>query len=138
MSSPATLDSVPRLRKTSGGGAESARLVRQQLTQGQHTKPEFDYELLLMFARNELGASVTIPLLAIIIALASMYWANPREPLIWLAVLLAARSGLTRLCRNFVNEPRTSVDVGAWQNKLIAAETLYGLAWAGVALAALD
>ena len=135
MSSPATAARPPvRLRKSSGSGAESVRAARLQLSQGQGIKPEFDYELLHIFARNELGATITIPLLAVIIALASMYWAEPHEPVIWLAVLLGARSGLTRLCRNFVNEPRATVDVASWHNKLIAAEILYGLAWAGVAL----
>src|SRR5450432_1499571 len=100
-------------------GAESARLARQKLTQGQRTKPEFDYELLQMFASNELGATLTIPLLAVIIALASMYWANPHEPFIWLAVLLAARTILTRLCSRFLAEPRASCDVKVWRHRLI-------------------
>ena len=115
-------------------GAASARALRQQMTQGARSKPEFDYELLTMFARNELGASVTIPLLAVIIALASMYWAEPAEPIIWLAVLLAARTVLTRLCKAFIALPRAECDEVVWQRKLVMAETLYGLAWAGVAL----
>ena len=134
-SSAAIAPALPvRPRKTSGTGAESARLARQQMTQGASTKPEFDYELLHMFARNELGATLTIPLLAIIIALASMYWAEPQEPVIWLVVLLAARWNLTRLAQKFVSEPRAGLNVARWQNKLIAAETVYGLAWAGFAL----
>ncbi len=136
MSSPAvSAERLPgRPRKTSGTGAESARRAREQLTQGARTKPEFDYELLTMFARNELGAALTIPLLAIIIALASLYWAAPHEPVIWLTVLLGARWNLTRLAQRFVNAPRAGIDVAQWQKKLIAAETLYGLAWAGFAL----
>ncbi len=136
MSSPAaSAQPLPaRPRTASGAGAESARLARQQMTQGARGKPEFDYELLLMFARNELGATLTIPLLAVIIALASMYWAEPQEPVLWLLVLLAARWGLTRLARAFVNEPRAGMNVAQWQTKLIAAETVYGLAWAAFAL----
>ncbi len=123
-----------RPRKTSGTGAESARLARQQLTQGARIKPEFDYELLHMFARNELGATLTIPLLAVIIALASLYWAPPQEPTIWLLVLLGARWNLTRLAKTFVSEPQAGINVAQWHTKLVAAETLYGLAWAGFAL----
>ena len=117
-----------------GKGAESARLARQRLTQGQRAKPEFDYELLHMFAMNELGATLTIPLLAVIIALASMYWAEPHEPLIWLAVLLGARTLLTNLCSRFVAEPKATCDTPKWRVRLICAEAVYGLAWAGVAL----
>ena len=115
-------------------GAESARLARQKLTQGQRAKPEFEYELLHMFAMNELGATLTIPLLAIIIALASMYWAEPHEALIWLAVLLGARTLLTNLCSRFVAEQKADCDVHAWERRLIGAETVYGLSWAGVSL----
>jgi two-component system cell cycle sensor histidine kinase PleC len=115
-------------------GAESARLARQKLTQGQRAKPEFDYELLHMFASNELGAALTIPMLAIIIALASMYWTKPHEPLLWLAVLLGARTLLTKLCSRFVAEPKASCNVPVWRRRLISAELVYGFAWAGVAL----
>ena len=123
-----------RIAKPVSTGAESVRLARQRMSEGEGSKPEFEYDLLLMFARNELGATLTIPLLAIIIALASMYWAEPREPVIWLAVLLAARTVLTRLCSSFVATPRADCDVPRWQSKLLAAEALYGLAWSGVAL----
>ena len=120
-------------RRATDRGAESARLARQRLTQGTRAKPEFDYELLHMFAMNELGATYTIPLLAIIIALASMYWAAPQEPLIWLAVLLGARTLLTKLCSSFAAEPKATCDALAWRRRLIFAEGIYGLAWAGVA-----
>ena len=120
--------------KPAGKGAESARLARHRLTQVQRAKPEFDHDLLLVFARNELGAKLTIPLLAIIIALASMYWAEPHEPMIWLAVLLASRTMLTQLCAKFVAEPRAGCDLVGWHRRLLAAEAVYGLAWSGVAL----
>ena len=123
-----------RTAKAPGTGAESVRLARQRITQGQRAKPEFDYDLILMFARNELGATLTIPLLAVIIALASMSWAEPHEPMLWLAALLAARTTLTQLCTKFVATPRAECDVPRWQRKLLAAETLYGLAWSGVTL----
>ena len=56
--------------------------ARRRLTTGV-AKPEFEYELLSMFVKNELGAILTIPLLAIIIALASMFWAQPGHALLW-------------------------------------------------------
>ena len=123
-----------RRRANPAHGAESARLARQRFTQDPRAKPEFDYELLHMFATNELGATLTIPLLAVIIALASMYWAEPREPVIWLAALLAARALLIKLCSSFAAEPKTGCNVPAWRRRLLQAELLYGFAWAGVAL----
>ena len=52
------------------------REARARLTQGSTLKPEFEYELLSMFVKNELSARVTLPLLAVIFSLASMFWAS--------------------------------------------------------------
>ena len=123
----------PRRASAPDPGAQSARLARQRLTEDPRGKPEFEYELLAMFATNELGATYTIPLLAIIIALASMYWAAPMEPMIWLAALLGTRALLTKLCSRFAAENKATCDTAAWRKRLIGAEAIYGLAWAGVA-----
>ena len=42
---------------------EHVRELRARLSQGTELKPEFEYELLAMFVRNELSARVTVPLL---------------------------------------------------------------------------
>ncbi|MEZ5774633.1 MAG: HAMP domain-containing sensor histidine kinase [Hyphomicrobiaceae bacterium] len=127
----------PAVSANPPAGAQSARALRERLTSGTDAMPEFDYELLHMFVKNELGATLTIPLLAIIIALATVFWAPPIQPLIWILVLLAARSVLVRTCERFERTPRTEVDTTLWRRRLIAAEALYGCAWAGVVLVGL-
>ena len=47
----------------------SVQEAREKLTYKSGAKPEFEYELLLMFVRNELSAAVTTPLLAVIVAI---------------------------------------------------------------------
>ena len=49
----------------------SLREIRAKLAHNTVLKPEFEYELLAMFVRNELSARVTLPLLAVIFSLAS-------------------------------------------------------------------
>ena len=51
----------------------SVQEARERLTYKSGGKPEFEYELLLMFVRNELSAAVTTPLLAIIVAMGAMF-----------------------------------------------------------------
>ena len=51
------------------------REIRAKLSHNTVLKPEFEYELLAMFVRNELSARVTLPLLAVLFSLASMFWA---------------------------------------------------------------
>ncbi|HSB59331.1 MAG TPA: hypothetical protein VLD66_06975, partial [Methyloceanibacter sp.] len=69
--------------------AASAALIAERRISRErrqvHEKPnplsgfrsELDYELLLMFAKNELSAAMTTPLLAVIVAVGAMFWAPP-------------------------------------------------------------
>jgi two-component system, cell cycle sensor histidine kinase PleC len=121
----------PKPRSPSAETAARVQQARARLTQKE---PEFEYELLSMFVRNELGATFTIPLLAIIIALTSMYWAPADEVVIWLITLLVVRAFLVTICRRFAATPRDKVDVGKWRRRLMMVEIAYGAAWAGIAI----
>lgn len=107
--------------------------AREKLTYRSDTRPEFDHELLMMFVKNELGASLTIPLLAVIIALAAMFWAPTKDIVLWLALVLVAKGILLALCRQFSLQPRNDAGLRDWRQKLVAAEFLYGIAWATIA-----
>ena len=139
-SSTSTQSEVERLRARSKGRPDDpVKGVRQRLAEGRdQPEHDFEYELLHMFVRNELGALLTIPLLAVIIALASMFWAPPVEPTIWLAILLLSRFLLIRFARQFERADRNDMDVVSWRKTLTAAEALYGVSWAGVAVVGLE
>jgi two-component system, cell cycle sensor histidine kinase PleC len=121
-------------RQEAHSTGKSVRQARARLTQRGDIKPEFEYELLSMFVRNELAAVVTIPMLAIIIAMTSMYWAPADEVVIWLLTVLIVRSFLMTICRRFANTPRELIDIARWRRRLITAEIVYGCAWAGIAI----
>lgn len=132
-SNPALYDSVIQV----GGKAESTENSVQDTrallndTPGSNTK--FDYDLLLMFVQNELGASLAIPLLAIITTLASMFWAPANTLIMWLSTVLVSKGIQLVLCREFIKIPRAMAKVSIWRSKLMAAELLYGICWASVA-----
>ena len=107
--------------------------MRERLTYGRSSRPEFDYELLLMFVNNELNASLTVPLFAVIVALASMFWAPAHELIFWLATVLMSKGILLSLCRQFKRHAQADINVQVWQAKLTAGEFLYGVTWAGIA-----
>ena len=111
----------------------SVQEAREKLTYKSGFKPEFEYELLLMFVKNELSAAVTTPLLAVIVAMGAMFWAPPRQLLLWLATVFIAKGILISLCRQFIKEPREDAKVQIWRAKITAAEFLYGVSWASVA-----
>src|SRR6476646_1740611 len=111
----------------------SVQEAREKLTYKSGGKPEFEYELLLMFVRNELSAAVTTPLLAVIVAMGAMFWAPPRELLLWLCTVFVSKGILISLGRQFSKAPREDVTTPVWLAKITAAEFLYGVTWAAVA-----
>jgi two-component system cell cycle sensor histidine kinase PleC len=121
-----------------GAAAEAPRSSAESaINQKRHTdrtghKSEFDYELLMMFVKNELSAAVTTPLLAIVVAVGAMFWAPPRDLLLWLAAVFVAKGILISICRQFSRASRDDAATPVWRAKIAAAEFLYGAAWASV------
>ena len=125
-----TRSSGPNAKRRS---ARSVQEAREKLTYTSGYRPEFEYELLMMFVKNELAAAVTTPLLAVIVAMGAMFWAPPKQLLFWLATVFVSKGILIGVCRQFVNEPREDAKLEIWRTKIAAAEFLYGVSWASVA-----
>ncbi len=117
---------------------EDVKAARDRLTRGSEIKPEFQYELMAMFARNELSAAVTIWALAAIFSLASMFWAPWAEGCVWLLLVITSKVVLLELCRRFVAQVRADSDLRPWRRKFLLAELFSGLVWAGFALVGID
>jgi two-component system cell cycle sensor histidine kinase PleC len=115
-------------------GDDDVRAARDRLTRGNEIKPEFEFELMSMFARNELSAAVTIWALAAIFALASMFWAPWGEGSLWLLLVVTSKVVLLELCRRFVATARVDDDLTPWRRKFFLAEAVCGVVWAGFAL----
>jgi two-component system cell cycle sensor histidine kinase PleC len=111
--------------------------MRARLSQGSTIRPEFEYELLSMLARNELSARVTLPLLAVIFSLASMFWAPVTQASIWLATVIASKFLVIGACRKYLAQPRTSVNVGHWRRRFVWLALVDGSMWGGIALVGL-
>src|SRR5512134_1455328 len=136
MQSPARAEEHALLRARQDArrrAAEELRATRVRLAGGSPVNPEFDDELLGIFARNELGAAVTMPALAIIFSLASMFWAPHGQACLWLVLAIGAKVVLLDLCRRFVAAPRGEL-TRAWRRRLVTAELINGFTWAGFAL----
>src|SRR5262245_56832564 len=136
MSASASAGAQPSASASSSGKRRAFRSVqaaREKLASKSGNKPEFEYELLAMFVRNELSAAIATPLLAIIVAMGAMFWAPSRELLVWLATVFVAKGILVTLCRQFAKAPRDDAETHTWRAKVSAAEFLYGVCWASVA-----
>jgi two-component system cell cycle sensor histidine kinase PleC len=123
-----------RVRDARNRAAADLKATRARLAAGTALKPEFEYELLAMFARSELGAAVTMPALYALFALSSMFWAPVFEAILWLVLVIGAKVMLLDQARRFLALPVAKVNVRQWRRRFIALELLNGLALAGFAL----
>ncbi len=130
---PAPGDRVPRIERNDG-----VKAARERLTNGSQLKPEFEYELLQMFARNELDAQIAIPLLACTFMLASMFWAPIIEACAWFGLLILAKWPMVRACKRFQSLVAADVDVAEWRTRFIRLEFMNGIVWGGMALVGAD
>ena len=113
---------------------DDVKAARSRLTRGTEIKPEFEYELMAMFARNELSAAVTIWALAAIFSLASMFWAPWAQGCLWLLLVIASKLILLEVCRRYIANARPDGGLRHWRRMFILSELLCGVVWAAFAL----
>ena len=114
-------------------GMESAREVRTRLSETPRYAPEFEYDQLMMFVNNELAASISVPMLATIVALVLALWSPWTPVLFWLAAVLVGKGMLLLFCKQFKSQPREQANVRTWRNRLSVAEFFHGVTWAAAA-----
>ena len=110
--------------------ARTVRNLREKLTTTTGTRPVFDYELGLAFARNQLSAAYAIPFLIGLVAASAFMWIDAVSVIAWAAIVLAAHGVVLAMCRRFITLPASAISIPAWNQRFIAAEFGYGLTWA--------
>jgi two-component system cell cycle sensor histidine kinase PleC len=108
----------------------TVRETRERLSSDTGVRPVFDYELALTYARNRLSAGYALPLLAIILAIASQLWIDWRLAMFWALLVIAAHGMVLALCRRYVNTPATEVSNRSWRRRFAFAELAGGITWA--------
>lgn len=114
--------------------SEDLREARERLAHGSAIKPEFEYEMMSIFVRNELSAAVTIVGLSAIFSLASMFWAPVQQAILWLLLVIGSKVVQLEICRRFQMTPRAEIQIKVWRQRLLFSELLSGFSWAGFAL----
>lgn len=110
------------------------KAFRERLSHGAEHAPEFEYELLTMFARNEISAPFAMPALCFIFYITSMFWASFAEATTWIAIVSMARVYMLDQCRRLLSIPPAEVNVAQWRLHFIRIEAVNGLALAAFAL----
>ncbi|MGL4395694.1 MAG: sensor histidine kinase [Hyphomicrobium sp.] len=115
-------------------GDETLKAYRERLVSGSELKPEFEYELMTMFARNEISAPLAMPALCIIFSIASMFWASILESGLWIAAVVVTKWIMHKQCKRLLKMPRADVNVAEWRRLFLLLELLNGFVLAGFAL----
>ena len=113
---------------------DDLKAYRDRLTHGTTLKPEFQYELLSMFARNEKSAPFAMPALCFIFYIASMFWAPFIEATLWIAIVSLVKGFMLHQCGRLLALPRADVNVGLWLRRFFLIELLNGVSLAAFAL----
>lgn len=113
---------------------DDLKAYRDRLASGTDIKPEFEYELLAMFARNEISAPLAMPALCIIFSIASMFWASWKEAGAWIAAVILTKWLMHVQCKKLLATPRPDVNVAEWRRFFLLLELLNGMVLAGFAL----
>ena len=120
-----------QMRPLQGGNSDAnLKAYRDRLSHGTENRPEFEYELLTMFARNETSAPFAMPALCFLFYVASMFWATAIESTAWLVVVVGTKFLLVQRCTKLLALPRSEVNVGVWKKKFLRLELVNGLALA--------
>jgi len=112
----------------------TVREERERLASTSGSRPAFDLELTLIFARNRISAGYALPLLIAIVGIASLLWLSTSLAGVWAAGVLAAHFIMLSLCRRYVRVSPAEVNVRSWVRRFVLAELVSSLTWASLLL----
>ncbi len=107
------------------------REARARLT-GVSGGVSFRYELLNLFVSSQLKSAFALPVLALVVAAYSTYWANPVSAALWLLTIAITQAVQLVLCRQFCNADPQDMNVEEWGRKIAASEFLMSASWASL------
>src|SRR5437763_6507897 len=110
----------------------TVREQRDRLASSSGSRPAFDLELTLIFARNRVSAGYAMPLLIAIVAIASLLWLGTALATLWAVGVVTAHFLMLSLCQRYVRLSPPEVKVRAWVRRFVAAELVSSLAWASL------
>jgi two-component system cell cycle sensor histidine kinase PleC len=132
-----TNESLARNRRRADRRRSVVYAVREQRDRLNSASGEpigFNYELTLNYARSRIAATLALPILVAIVALAAAPWADLTHIAMWASAVMASHAITLAACRHYIRLPAVSVDIKSWQLRFVAAELLSGISWAALFL----
>ena len=108
--------------------------ARQKLTSSSGTKASYDFELLSEYATTRLSGSWGMPVLIVALSLLALLWVKPLAVGIWSGAVIATHFAVVLTCRQFLNAEKIEFEARRRTTTFIIVESIYGLAWASLAI----
>jgi len=118
-----------RRRETS----RAVRDVREKLSSSTGTRPAFDYELMLGYARNRVSAFAAVAVFVAVVAATASYWVTLPLAAGWGTAALATLALNWLICRRFLGTPPEDARLAYWRRQFAITEALFGLAFGALA-----
>ncbi len=112
--------------------ARTIRSQRERLTSTSGTRPAFDYELALTFARNQVSAAFALPILALLVAGTAWLWVDVWLVAVWLLAVAAVLALTFFVCRRFLAASQAMHETRRWVRRFIFIELAQGLVWSAI------
>lgn len=116
----------------------SVRTARARLTSAGPLRPSYKFELMQLYARNQLGGALGLPLIAAIVAGIMALWVPLQTAAQWLVAVLIAKFIVLALCKTFLQRPAEKVNESNWQARFMAAEMIYGISWGSLSFVSIE
>ncbi len=111
------------------------REVRTRLSDLGNRAIFFRRDLLMLYAKSQLGAALAMPVIAVIVAASSLLWVPFHEAAIWLSAVFVSQGIAVSFCQKFDNLEPEDVGVEEWLSKFAAAELICSLTWSALIFA---
>ena len=108
----------------------AVRRTRDRLAEQGISDPEFDADLLRLYARTVQSGTLAIVLLVVMTGFFGMMFGFPGEILVWAALASMCYVGLGLLARRYLSHKRDPRSLQRWTLAFAAAHLLLGACWA--------
>ncbi len=118
-------------------GRDAHRTVfdaRQRLTSISGTKASYDFELLKEYAQSRKSSLIIMSILFVFMGAYASFWVPLIVAVIWSVAIIISNLSVVIICIRFLRTRDENPSVKKWTTSFIAAETVYGIAWAMLAL----
>jgi two-component system cell cycle sensor histidine kinase PleC len=129
---PAEADKIAVNRQRAERRRAVARTVRdhrERLASSTGTRPAFDFELLVTYARNRKGAIPALLLVVLLVGGTALLWVDPIWVASWAAAVAVLQGVTFLLCRRLLASAQSAVRVRLWTTRFALAELVGGAAW---------